>query len=304
MTNAQALTSLSKAEQVIAQAKTPEQSKAVESMAAAAKAYHKEQGDFEGLVDAARIYILARRKTTELIFPDIKRGRPLNNPDDDVRFLSDFGFTYKQWERRKKELEVGSADLDLYFDDCILKHTEPTTFGLLRFVADDLPHVARNSGESEWYTPPAYIEAAKRVMGVIDLDPASTEIANKTVGAELFYSEFDDGLNQTWSGRVWMNPPYASELVGQFCEKLSASFESGAVPEAIALVNNATETAWFCRLSQVAAAVVFPRGRVRFLDPQGNPGAPLQGQAVIYLGKQPNEFLKEFRGFGWGALVV
>jgi hypothetical protein len=93
-----------------------------------------------------------------------------------------------------------------------------------------------------------------------------------------------------------MNPPYAQPLIGQFCEKLATAVEDGA--EAIVLVNNATETAWFQRLGDVCAAICFPRARIRFLDPQGNPGAPLQGQAIVYCGWQPHEFAHEFKQYG------
>lgn len=60
-------------------------------------------------------------------------------------------------------------------------------------------HVANNSGNNEWYTPPVFIEAAREVMGSIDTDPASSEVANRTVQAAQFFSAETNGLAQTWS---------------------------------------------------------------------------------------------------------
>lgn len=162
-------------------------------------------------------------------------------------------------------------------------------------------HVAENSGDNEWYTPPEYIEAARKVMGSIDLDPASSDIANRMVGAKQYFTKTNTGLNKPWVGNVFMNPPYASDLVKQFSSKFAR--EVGNIKRGIVLVNNATETAWFRELIDCASAVVFTSGRVRFLDPQGNPGAPLQGQAIIYSGDRPQVFLEEFKKFGWGAIL-
>ena len=159
-------------------------------------------------------------------------------------------------------------------------------------------HVAQNSGENEWYTPPQFIESARLVMGSIDTDPASNPIANATVKAARFFTKDEDGLKQKWEGNVWMNPPYAQPLMSQFAEAISEKFESGEIEQAIILVNNATETQWFQRMASVASAVCFPKSRVKFLDPNGKPGAPLQGQAIIYMGENRRVFRDEFRKYG------
>lgn len=160
------------------------------------------------------------------------------------------------------------------------------------------PHVAYNSGNNEWYTPRKYIEAARSVLGEIDLDPASSATANDVVQAQTYYTAEDDGLLGEWSGRVWMNPPYAKGLIERFTEKLAYHVDAGDVIEAIALVNNATETGWFRRLAAVSSAICFPDSRVRFWNPDGESSDPLQGQAILYMGDDVEAFAFEFKQFG------
>ena len=164
------------------------------------------------------------------------------------------------------------------------------------------PHVIHNSGENEWYTPKEYIESARKVMSCIDLDPASSLIANKTVNAEKIYTIDDNGLDKKWNGNVWLNPPYSGDLVGKFAEKLKASFENKDINQAVVMVNNATETQWFNNMISVASAVVFPKTRIKFIDVNGNQGnSPLQGQCFIYIGDKRERFLEVFKIYGWGA---
>lgn len=156
-------------------------------------------------------------------------------------------------------------------------------------------HVANNGGNNEWYTPAQFIELAREVMGGIDTDPATSEVANKTVRATTTYTAETDGRDKPWNGRVWMNPPYAQPLIADFSEAVASKYESGEIEQACVLVNNATETQWFQRMLEASAAVCFPRSRIRFIDPQGSPsGAPLQGQAVLYMGPSPDQFVEAF----------
>ena len=158
-------------------------------------------------------------------------------------------------------------------------------------------HVSYNSGENEWYTPINIIESARAVLGVIDLDPASNPVANEIVKAEKFYTKEDDGLSFSWFGNVWINPPYAQPLIQDFANKIIS--ERDNCNQLIVLVNNATETKWFQCLMQKADAVCFPKGRVKFWNPDKVSATPLQGQSIIYFGHNISKFLQEFKGYGF-----
>jgi len=104
------------------------------------------------------------------------------------------------------------------------------------------------SKSNEWYTPNDYVEAARRVMGNIDLDPASNDIAQGWIKADTYYTEQTDGLSHDWNTRVWLNPPWG-RLTGDFVAKLAGEMAAGRVQQAVVLVNaHATDTKWFVPL--------------------------------------------------------
>ena len=159
------------------------------------------------------------------------------------------------------------------------------------------PHVTNNSGNNEWYTPKEYVEIARKSMGSIDCDPASSEVANKTVQSEVFYTCDDDGLQKDWNGNVWMNPPYSTDLINQFSEKLINQIEQGNTKQACVLVNNATETKWFQLMAEKAQAIWFIKSRIKFLNASGIPqNTPLQGQCILYFGDNIDSFTKHCDG--------
>ena len=159
--------------------------------------------------------------------------------------------------------------------------------------------ISCNSGNFEWYTPLEYVEAAREVMGSINVDPATTEQVNKNIKAKIFYTKETDGITKEWKGNIWMNPPYSHKLVAQFTGKLLEKIESGEVKQAIVLVNNATETRWFQAMLKICTAICLTKGRIRFINPQGiKTSTPLQGQAFFYFGPKMVEFIKKFAIFG------
>lgn len=253
----------------------------------------------------------AERRLGELL-ADIEKskgGRPGKNSSDDTTsfqtIMADLGIGRDTAYRWMRLAAIDAADLEHWLE---CKVNEPdfelSTTATLKALAtlSIPPHVSHNSGNNEWYTPAEYIAAARAVMGSIDLDPASSVKANEIVCATHFYTAQNSGLDQDWMGRVWMNPPYSSEWVGLFISKFVLHFNQRQIVEGIVLVNNATETHWFAELIDPALAIVFPTGRIRFLDAEARPsGMPLQGQAVVYFGDKYERFMEEFSRFGWGV---
>lgn len=165
------------------------------------------------------------------------------------------------------------------------------------------PFVVNNSHFNEWYTPAHIVEAARRVMGSIDTDPASSDMANKTVQASTYYTAETNGLDKTWTGNVWMNPPYSNGLMEKFINKLE--MERPNYTQAIVIVNNATETGWFSTLAGLSSCVCFLKGRTRFIRPnEDDKGAPLQGQVILYIGENVDSFVFEFFKLGKVAKFV
>jgi phage N-6-adenine-methyltransferase len=152
--------------------------------------------------------------------------------------------------------------------------------------------------EVEWYTPTDHVEAAREVLGQIDLDPASSETANLTVRARWFYSLCDNGLTKKWFRKVFLNPPFVHPTKMQFMQKLVDEISAGRVTEAIAITANFTDTGWFHLAVNAADAVCFTRGRINFVDPAGNRTAPTQGNLVFYFGGNVDRFAEVFKKFG------
>jgi phage N-6-adenine-methyltransferase len=155
------------------------------------------------------------------------------------------------------------------------------------------------TGEFERYTPAFYIEAVRKALGEIDLDPATSKQAQKIVKAAQYFVEKDNGLAHEWHGRVFLNPPYHRELAPKFIEKLVTEFDAGRVQSAVVLTNNSTDTDWFDVAMRDCASICFTHGRIQFTVPNGDKVLPTQGQAFFYFGDDAQRFEDVFCVIGF-----
>ena len=98
----------------------------------------------------------------------------------------------------------------------------------------------------DYYTPAWVFEA----LGLtFDIDVCAPPSGIPWIPAAQFFTKADDGLAQSWRGRVWMNPPYSnpSPWVDRFILHANG----------VTLVPFA-KSAWFDRLWSAADAVVAP----------------------------------------------
>ncbi|PYD63530.1 adenine methyltransferase [Gluconacetobacter entanii] len=163
------------------------------------------------------------------------------------------------------------------------------------------PHHAAPGQSDEWFTPPEIFEA----LGVtFDLDVAQPETGRAflSVPCRRFLTVSDNGLTAPWDGFVWMNPPFGGR--------------NGVVPwlrrfmdhaNGIACVNALTSSGWFHDFAPHADALLFPRGKTKFLRPDGTRGnSPGNGVVLIGAGMQAVEALADAhrKGFGLNTMIV
>lgn len=154
------------------------------------------------------------------------------------------------------------------------------------------------SDENEWYTPARYLDAAREVLGAIDLDPASSAEANKRVKAGTIWTADDDGLEQPWRGRIWLNPPYGG-LAEKFTQRLVAEYAAQSIDAAILLVNaHCTDTKWFQPLWD--QPLCFTDHRIDFEAParREKKTTSTHGSVFAYFGQNPAKFAEHFTPFG------
>ncbi len=155
--------------------------------------------------------------------------------------------------------------------------------------------ILTSQGTIEWYTPPAIIERARSVLGGIDLDPASSAVAQQWIRAEVYYTE-SSASQAPWLGRVWLNPPF--DDTPAWVDRLDSEYIEGNITAAILLVNSAPGYIWWEDLWR-RRPVCMLRERLCFWTPEGVQGGQAKkGTTIAYYGEDIDSFVAQFGALG------
>lgn len=155
---------------------------------------------------------------------------------------------------------------------------------------------------AEWYTPDYIVEPARRVLGTIDLDPASSRQANRTVKAKKFFDAATDGLEQDWFGNVFVNAPggkrAGESLPLAFWRHLVWHYDECYVKGAI-WVGYSLEQLQSFQKPNLRGPLMFPicipKRRIPFV---GKGTSPTHANYIAYLGSDPEKFKAYFSDIG------
>ena len=157
--------------------------------------------------------------------------------------------------------------------------------------------INQTSGAVEYYTPLRIISAAWDLMGLIDLDPASSADANKIVQAQKFFTKEDDGLSKEWFGSVWLNWPFSRRGNPQWVAKLLEEVTSRRVHQACCITYACTSEKWFQPLLKQPQCFLYPR--TNYLLPDGTVKRGVtKGSVVTYFGPNEKQFTDAFELLG------
>lgn len=145
-------------------------------------------------------------------------------------------------------------------------------------------------GSADWN-----IEGARKLMGHIDLDPASSVEFNKRVKADRIFTEADNGLVQAWTktprafehinaSRTFLNPP--GRLTKEFWAKLIEEWQAGRVAEAVWIGFNLDHLRYLAEseLWPLSFPTLIPRKRIHFSFEDGTVSKrPSAANYITYL---------------------
>jgi site-specific DNA-methyltransferase (adenine-specific) len=135
--------------------------------------------------------------------------------------------------------------------------------------------ILASSQSSEWTTPPTLFAKLNARYGPFTLDPCATP---ENALCEHYYTRAENGLTQSWTGKVFLNPPYGRGL-SNWLRKTWESVTTGEADLVCCLLPARTDTSWWHEWV-VRGEVEFLSGRLHFGGAQN--GAPFPSAVVVF----------------------
>lgn len=123
-----------------------------------------------------------------------------------------------------------------------------------------------------WATPQDFFDRYNKIFN-FDLDVCALP---ENAKCERFFTPEINGLSQSWSGSVWMNPPYGRGI-GEWVKKAYESSRQGAT--VVCLLPARTDTKWWHDYV-MKGEIEFIRGRLKFGGAKNN--APFPSAVVTF----------------------
>ena len=143
----------------------------------------------------------------------------------------------------------------------------------------------------EWSSPRELVEPIADALNGFDLDPCSG--AEQSPFAADTYTAEDDGLEQSWYGRVWVNPPYSA--MSEWTAKATTETRDGDAETVVYLCKGDSSTAWWQRAATAATLVCAIDHRLSFGD--GENSAPFASHLIVF-GECPDSLAAELANHG------
>jgi hypothetical protein len=260
----------------------------------------------EQQVGWAKLRLIALRELGKFLLRTPRlRGRPRKKEStvDSLPSLADLGISDRHIAARAVAVAKIGEEL---FNEYLETEDEPTEKGLLRFA--DPVRLGRGwegnfqqgrwvalypvRGNVEYYTPRLIFTA---MACVFDLDPASPgrEMV-PWIPAKHHYTLADNGLERSWRGFVWLNPPYSRDGLPQWLEKFRQHGDG------VCCVADRTSTKWWQTLCGNADLILQVNKKIDFINDESGKNA--LGSSLVGYGERGVKALMDAHAHGLGAL--
>lgn len=163
---------------------------------------------------------------------------------------------------------------------------------------DNAQLINQDSGSVEYFTDPKILAKVRLLLGYIDLDPASSEQANKHVKANKYFTQDCDGLTQEWNAyTLFMNHPFSKQNNKLWIQKIVSEYNKANFRSGCCITFAATSEKWFKPLNNFAKCFLSPRTNYYLPSGEIRKGVT-KGSVITYFGGNYEEFNQIFQGLG------